>query len=127
MDSQTAEIRHEIKGDVLRVSVCGPVTLQQLTTYVTRWQNEWVSQRRVLWNLTNTVASNITSQDILNVDQSFAEILARRSGGRTAILVGKDLELIARISIVLLQNRSVPVELEVFLSEDDALAWLNEI
>jgi len=123
----TAGLKHEVLDGILWVSVWGSVGLQAVTAYATRHQKIWSEQDRVLWDLRRFDPSGITSKDVLNIQHAFAEIMDLRGGGRSAVLIGKELELVVRVTLVLQEGPDGPVQIRSFLDEAQALAWLNEI
>lgn len=125
MESQEVQISHESSDGLLKVKVSGPVELQAVTMYTTRFQDVWTRHDRVLWDLSDVDPSAITSDDILNLNHAFDEILRLRAGGKTAVIVAKDLELIANVAIGLCDANSAPVTFSAFLEEDEAIVWLN--
>ena len=133
MDSQRIDrnsggpISHEISDGLLRVNVAGVVELAAITAYVIRHQQIWTEHRRVLWDLRKTDPAAVTSQDLLNIRHAFAEIMSKRRGGRTAVVVSRDLDLVARLTIALSDDQESPVTIRSFLREKDAISWLNEI
>ena len=130
MDSQThgkdPKISHEEQHDLLRVSVAGPATLSFVTAYTTRFQDVWSRHPRILWDLRCADPTALSSDDILNINHAFGEIMDLRRGGRTALLIGKEVELIARIAIALCEGRDAPVTFRTFLDQEEALAWIRE-
>lgn len=133
MDSQRIDrgsdgtISHEPRGGLLRVNVSGLVELSTITAYVIRHQQIWTEHSRVLWDLRKTDPTAVTSQDLLNIRHAFAEIMSKRRGGRTAVVVSRDLDLVARLTIALSDDQEAPVTIRSFLREKDAISWLNEI
>ncbi|MEM8769868.1 MAG: hypothetical protein AAGE43_20720 [Pseudomonadota bacterium] len=130
MDSQTdgkePTISHEEQDGLLRVVVAGPATLAFVTAYATRFQDVWSRYQRILWDLRGADPTVLSSEDILNVNHAFGEIMDLRAGGRTALLISKDVELIAKIAIALCEGRDAPVTLRAFLDEPEALVWVQE-
>ena len=125
MDSQPLRISHESQEDLLFVTVEGLVEIPYLTRYVTSHQVVWKKYPGILWDLRDIDPSRITSDDVLNLHHSFAEIAHLRSGGRTALLVSTDLELIAKIAVALCETHHTPIELKTFLDENEAIGWLK--
>ena len=119
-------MRHEAGEDILRVTISGPLDLPRITSYLIQHQEDWSGKKAVLWDLRQADPTPLTSQDILNLDQAFAGIFEMRAGARTALLVGKELETIARISIALYEEREVPITFNSFCRESEAIAWLKE-
>ena len=126
MDGLKVQIHHRIVSGRLEVVVSGPADLSTITTYVIANQAAWRGTNRTLWDLRGLDMSRITSQDILNIDQVFDEIIAFRTDVRAAFLVSEDVERIARIAAVLHQSLKARFDSEVFVSEPDALAWLQK-
>ena len=122
----TAGIKHQSQNGVLRVSVWGSVALSDVTAYVTRHQDEWAAHARVCWDLREFDPSGITSADILNIRHAFAEILDLRSGGRSAVIVSRELNLVTKVAMAMSENRQGPVDVRSFLDPSAALAWLTE-
>jgi hypothetical protein len=120
-----AGISHMACNGTLRVSVSGSVELQTVTAYVIRHQEIWAAHAWILWDLRQFDPSGITSADILNIRHAFGEIMDLRAGGRSAILVSKELDLVVRVAMALQPQQDSPVELRSFLDEADALAWLE--
>ena len=123
--TDAASITHKVCNGTLRVIVSGSVGLQTMTTYVTRHQETWVANARILWDLRQFDPSGITSADILNIRHAFGEIMEMRAGGRSALLVSKELDLVARVALALHPEQESPIEIQSFLAEADALAWLD--
>ena len=130
MDSQTEEkepkISHEERDGLLEVTVAGPATLSFVTAYVTRFQDVWTRFPRTLWDLRDADPTALTSEDILNINHAFAEVMDLHPGARTALLIRKDVELIAKIAIALCEGRDAPVALRAFLDAGEAEDWLRE-
>lgn len=133
MDSQNesgngngGHISHEVRDGILWVSVTGRVSLSTATTYATVHQDLWQGSTRILWDLRAFDPSGVSSQDILNIQHAFAEIAAGRAGGRSAVLVGKELDLVARVAITLSDRPDKPITVRSFLDSEDACRWLME-
>jgi hypothetical protein len=120
-----ASITHRICRGTLKVIVSGPVGLQDVTAYVTRHQEIWAAHDKVLWDLRQFNPSGVSSADILNIRHAFGEIIDMRAGGRSAVLVSKDLNLVVRVAMALREDRDFPLEMRSFLDEAEALSWLD--
>ena len=118
-------ISHKACDGTLRVFVRGSVELQTVTAYVVRHQEIWAASTRILWDLRQFDPSGITSADILNIGHAFGEIMDLRAGGRSAILVSQELNLVVKVAMALHPLQESPVELRSFLDQADALAWLK--
>jgi len=120
-------VTHEVRNDTLHVCVRGSVDLPAITAYATRHQDVWPSHAKILWDLRKFDPSGISSKDILNIPHAFAEIMNLRAGGRSAVLVSKELELVTRVAMALFENQPAQIELRSFLDEAVAKEWLDEI
>ena len=125
-DGNGGHIYHEMRDGILWVILTGRVSLSTATTYATVNQDLWQGSPRILWDLRAFDPSGVSSQDILNIQHAFAEIAAGRAGGRSAVLVGKALDLVARVAITLSDRPDKPVAVRSFLDEEDARRWLKE-
>ena len=121
----TPGITHRICNGTLLVIVSGSVSLQAITAYVTRHQEVWAAQKKVLWDLRQFDPSGVTSADILNIPHAFGEIIDMRAGGRSAVLVSKELNLVVKVAMALRQEGDFPLEIRSFLDEAEALSWLE--
>jgi hypothetical protein len=82
--------------------------------------------QKVLWDFRTASLSEISSnhiEKILNYIQQHAE---KRAGGKTAILVLKELEYgLSRMIQTLSECKAIPLEVEIFRSIEAALQWLE--
>lgn len=105
----------------------GPVNIDSLVNYVRQHKDEWVQRACILYDFTLLDPEALTSAAIKNVPESFAEITELRAGGRTALLVPKDLELIAKFVAAQSETSHGRIEIRTFCSEVDATSWLRAI
>ncbi len=120
-------VSHESDNDTLKVFVRGSVPLSEVTAHVTRFQDVWIAHSKILWDLREFDPSEVTSSDILNIQHAFAEIMALRAGSRSAVLIGKELDLVARITLALSENQDGSIQLRTFLDETQSLSWLGAV
>ncbi len=118
-------ISHEVRGGILRVVLTGSVSLTAATAYATLHQELWSANPGILWDLRAFDPSGISSQDVLNIPHAFAEVMALRPGGRSAVVVGKELDLVARVAIALYDDQENPVTVRSFLEKSAACDWLK--
>lgn len=118
-------ITHEVRDGILHVILEGSVVLQSATVYAVRHQDLWTTHQAILWDLRKLDPRRLNSQDVLNVDQAFAEVMTLRPGGQSAILINKELDLVARIAIALVDRQHTPVQIRSFLKEKEAIRWLQ--
>ena len=69
--------------------------------------------------------SVVTADAVIKVPDSFREMTKLRAGGRSAVLVQKEFELIARFVVADFETQAAPVEFRTFLHGEEALAWLR--
>jgi len=125
-NGKAGKITHEVNNGVLRVILTGSVNLSAATAYATLHQSDWMENTRILWDLLLFDPSGVTSQDILNIQHAFAEIMSLRPGGRSAVLVNKELDLVARVTLALSDERESPIAVRSFLDEEEAILWLHQ-
>jgi len=124
---QDKSITHSSAEGILTVRLEGRFDVDSMFVYVTENQSTWATHACILWDLRKFDARDLTGDSILKVPDKFAEILQRRAGGRTAILVNEDLALIAKFAVANNENCNSPVELGAFCSEKEAFVWLRAI
>ena len=127
MQNQDSRISHASADGILTVKLEGRVDLDLLTEYVTQHREAWVQHPCVLYDMLELDLSVVTADYVVKLPDSFREINKLRAGGRTAGLVTKEFELIAKYIVADYETQDFPVEFRVFLSEEDAVAWLRAI
>lgn len=127
MQNQNSRISHASAKGILTVKVKGRVDFDSLTRYVAQHREVWVQHACVLYDMVELDLSVVTADAVIKLPDSFKELTKLRSGGRSAVLVQKEFALIARFIVADFETRASPVEFRVFLSEEDALAWLRAI
>ena len=127
MQNQDSRISHASADGILIVKVKGRVRFDSLTKYVAQHREVWVQHACVLYDMLEMDLSVVTADAVIKVPDSFREMTKLRAGGRSAVLVQKEFELIARFVVADFETQAAPVEFGVFLSEEDALAWLRAI
>ena len=121
-------ITHGSANGILVVLVAGRADVDSLVNYAHQYQDEWVQHACILWDLRALDPMALTSAAIHDLPESFAAIIDLRTGGRTALLVTKDLELIANFIVVQAEMKNGQrVEHRAFCSEEDATSWLQAI
>ncbi len=120
-------VTHWSANGILTVRVEGPVDVESLIRYAHKHKDVWVEHACILWDFRLLDPSVLTSESIKNLPETFSAIHGLRAGGRTALLVRKSLELIAKIIVVQNEANDAPVEHRSFCSEADAISWLGAI
>ncbi len=128
-NEKVAGLSHESENGTLTVFVRGSVSLATATAYATRHQQTWSAHDRILWDLRDFDPSGVTSSDILNIQHAFAEIMDLRTGGRSALLVGKELDQVARVALALYESKGEkqagPITVRSFQNAAQAVEWLE--
>jgi hypothetical protein len=127
MQNQDSLISHTSADGILTVKVKGRVPFDSLTKYVAQHREAWVQHPCILYDALELDLSGVTADDVLQLPESTRETIELRAGGRSAILVKKEFEVIAKYLVVGYESIDSPVELRTFLHEEDALAWLRAI
>jgi hypothetical protein len=79
-----------------------------------------------LWDLTQADLSEIHTEDLLNDAAHTKSVADIRKGGKTAIVSGNSLEYgMSRMLEAFYDLESVPFEVQVFRTIDDAMKWLG--
>lgn len=100
--------------------------MQSLARYAVRHQHLWPVHAGVIWDLRNLDPSAITTEDLLNIEHSFADVLAIRAdiGRRAALLIAPEMETLAGMALAYCIERRLPVDTAAFLDEPEARSWL---
>ncbi len=127
MQKQGDSISHASTDGILTVRVAGRVAIDTLAGYALMHQDVWALHPCILWDLIELDPRDITSDAVLRMPELFARIHQLRAGGRTALLIQKDAEFLAKIIIAQAETTNAPVEQCAFCSKENALAWLRAI
>ncbi len=127
MQNQDSLISHTSADGILAVKVKGRVDLDLLTKYVAQHKEAWVQHACILWDMLELDLSGVTADEVIKVPDSFRELTKLGAGGRSAVLVQKEFELIARFIVADYESQDSPIESRIFLHEEEALAWLRGI
>jgi len=98
-----------------------------VVNYAYEHNDVWVAHACILWDFRSLDPKVLTSESIRDLPESFKLITGLRAGGRTAVLVEKNLEFIAKIIVVQSETNNSLVEHRSFCSEVDAVSWLRAI
>ena len=120
-------ISHWSADGILRVRVEGHTDVESVVAYAYEYSDTWVQHACILYDFTQLDPNALTSTAIKNLPESFASIVKLRAGGRTALVVPNNLELIAKIIVAQSEATHGLVEHRAFCSEDDAVSWLQAI
>ena len=127
MQNPDSRISHASADGILTVKLKGRVDLDLLTKYVAQHTEMWAQHPCILWDMLELDLSGVTADEVIKVPDSFRELTKLGAGGRSAVLVQKEFELIARFIVADYESQDSPIESRIFLHEEDALAWLRAI
>ena len=127
MQNPNSRISLASADGILTVKLKGRVDLDLLAEYITQHREAWVQHPCILYDTLELDLSGVTADEILQLPESSRETIELRAGGRSAILVKKEFEVIAKYLVVGYESIDSPVELRTFLHEEDAVAWLRAI
>jgi hypothetical protein len=82
--------------------------------------------QNVLWDFTKASLARISSEHTETILDYVRQYVEKREGGKTAIIVSKDLEYgMSRMIITLAELKDIPFELEIFRSLEEAVQWIG--
>lgn len=106
---------------VWELSTTGALTLDEIVRLVD--EHDWERAPRVLWDLRNLEEAPRTSPELRLAADLLEEAHRRLEGGRTAIVVARDLDFgLARMFQAFADGAGV--RYEIFRDREAALAWL---
>ena len=83
--------------------------------------------QNVLWDFRKASLYNISSGHIEKILDYVRQHAEKRSGGKTVILVSKDLEYgVSRMIQTLIELKGIPFKTEIFKSFEEAMQWLGK-
>ncbi len=85
----------------------------------------WANSPRLLYDLRQMRFYDITNEGLNTIFDVFFGVGSVRIGGRTAILLRGQEQLLGDVLVKKLQARKVPIDIQVFDSKDEALVWLQ--
>jgi len=81
--------------------------------------------RLLMWDMSNAQLSDVNADRLRTFIRQAAQMGARRSGGRTAVVAPQDLVFgYGRMSEAFMNAEDAPFDFRVFRTEADARAWL---
>ena len=83
--------------------------------------------KKVLWDFSKASLSRISSNQIETILDYIKQHAEKRAGGKTAIVVSKTLEYgMSRMIQTLSELKSIPLEIKIFRSIEEAAQWLSK-
>ena len=120
------KIQHNIENGILHVTVAGSIRIPELAAYARAHIDDWSNCRGVVWDMRDLEFFGFSLESLLGMPDEFAEVRVARAGGRTALVVRKRDDLLGEMVVNLATAPDWQIERQVFLSIEDALAWLNQ-
>jgi hypothetical protein len=107
-------------------TVIGEVSFEEgMTTLKQFWEDR--PTMNVLWDFRKGSLARVSSVDLERIVDYVAVHSEKRAGGKTAIVVLRDLESgLSRILDTLRDIRGVPFQFKIFRSMEEANQWLDE-
>ncbi len=83
--------------------------------------------QNVLWDFRKASLARISTKEIEAVLYYVQRHVEKRKGGKTAVLVSKNLEYgISRMVQALTEIKDIPLKIEIFRSIEEAMQWLGK-
>ena len=83
--------------------------------------------KKVLWDFRKASLYRISSNHIEIILDYIRQHAEKRAGGKTAILISKDLEYgMSRMIQTLTELKGIPIETAIFRSIEEAVHWLDK-
>lgn len=125
MYEKEPKISHAIEDGILCLTVEGWVSIEDIADYAEINIDLWANSPRLLYDLRQMRFYDITNEGLNTVFDVFFGVGSVRIGGRTAILLRGQEQLLGDVLVKKLQARKVPIDIQVFDSKDEALVWLQ--
>jgi hypothetical protein len=114
--------------DLTIARATGKMTAQDHREWVRTYYKGAAVTSRILWDVREADFSEITPQDILEHVKSTKQLIAdARRGGKTAVVLGKDMLGfgLSRMRETYFEMEDVPVAMQTFTNIDEAMEWLG--
>jgi len=116
--------RTDSENDMTVFTVIGKVTAKELVTAITDFYETSVTSN-VLWDLTESDVSEISSIDVKAIADLSFKYAKKRSSGKTAIVGNEDLTFgLSRMYEMTKEAFELPFETRTFRDIDEARNWL---
>ncbi len=125
MYDKEPKISHAIEDGILCLTVEGWVSIEDIADYAEINIDLWANSPRLLYDLRQMRFYDITNESLNTIFDVFFGVGSVRIGGRTAILLRGQEQLLGDVLVKKLQARKVPIDIQVFDSKDEALVWLQ--
>lgn len=112
--------------DLVVYGVDGVVGVGDFVTAGTALYELETPPRMSLWDLTHASAAEINPARIREIQSALVGQVRGRTGGKTAVVAPNDVVFgVARQYEALARSHNLPMEMQVFRSNEEALRWLE--
>ena len=88
---------------------------------------EGKTTQNALWDFRKASLARVSAKEIKAIFDYIKQHVEKRVGGKTAILVSKDLEYgMSRMVQAFTKLKDIPIEIEIFRSIEEAIQWLGK-
>ena len=118
------ETKIDLKRNLTVKTVSGNPSFEESMTAFREFYEGPVT-KYVLWDFNNAHFSSLTTDHIEAILDYIQQHAPKRAGGKTAILISKDLEYgMSRMAMALSEVKGIPFKMGVFRSMTEAERWL---
>ena len=124
----TIETTYDRARDLTIAKASGKMTAENHREWIKTYYNGVEVTSRILWDVRAADFSEITRQDIIEHVKLAKQLIAdARQGGKTAVLIDKDMLGfgLSRMREIYFELEGVPVAMQTFTDIDKAIEWLG--
>ena len=121
----TIETQTDLQNEVTVNRAMGIISSDDLLDWIECYYSGDVT-KFILWDFTKADLSDLSSDDIKRLVYETKKITAKRAGGKTAFVVGRDVEFgIIRMFDAYVEVEGVQIEFRTFRDSAAAKKWLG--
>ena len=118
-------IKSDAKHDLTRIVFSGTVTGEHILGAMKRFYESTITAK-VLWDFKNSDVGQLSSDDLFTIIDAAKKYAHLRVHGKSVLLVNEGLPFgLARMHKTLSELDRYQIPMEIFTSEDEAVAWLD--
>jgi len=123
---RNVQIQIDSQYDLTTFTVVGKVAAEVVRNAIQKFYEGNVTMN-VLWDLSGSDLSSITSSEINGIAKTPRKYASMRTGGKTAIVAPTDLTFgLTRMYGIMTEVQDLPFETQVFRTTEEAHQWLLE-
>lgn len=123
---RNVQIQIDSQYDLTTFTVVGKVAAEVVRNAIQKFYEGNVTMN-VLWDLSGSDLSSITSSEINGIAKTPRKYASMRTGGKTAIAAPTDLTFgLTRMYGIMTEVQDLPFETQVFRTTEEAHQWLLE-